>query len=524
MLFREFVDICKRVSAAKSTTEKIGIIASYMGRLGEDELTPYILFLTGNPVPDNWENGLGVGYKTLLRALRNPYKPLVDAGPPTLSEVYNELVRIALARGRDSMGRKEAMLRSLMGRMGGEERRWLSRIILGELRIGVVDGHIVSSIAHHLNVSQEKVRRLYMFMGSLYEMVEAIKRGVDLDSLKPRVYVPLKPMLGAPASTIQEGYNLLGVAKAAVEEKYDGFRIQVHIGGGGVRIFSRNLTDVTSSFPELVEAAESIDTREAIIDGEAVAIAGDGRPLPFQILMRRFRRVADLEEYRGRIPVTMKLFDLLYLNGELYIDSTYLDRRRKLEEIVPERLLSRVAIDVGVEDAEKFYRESIRLGNEGVMIKRLDSPYVLGSRGRYWVKVKDKETLDVVVVGAEWGHGRRRGWLSDYYLAVYNPYNGEYEMVGKTFKGLTDEEFRYMTRRLKELVVRDEGYRVFVKPEIVVEVDFNEIQESPKYRSGYALRLARIRRIREDKKPDEAATIDDLKRLYEEQFRRKARL
>ncbi len=524
MRFKEFVEICKRVASARSITEKVGLIATYMNRLDRDELLPYILFLTGNPVPDTWEGGLGVGYKTLVKALKNPVKPLIDTGPPTLKEVFEDLKRIARIKGRDSQARKEAILRSLMGRMDEEERRWLSKIILGELRIGIVDGHIISAIAQYLKTSPDNVRRLYMLMGSLTEMMEAIQKGVDPSEAKPRIYIPLKPMLGTPATTIQEGFNILGVSKAAVEEKYDGFRIQIHIGEKGIRIFSRNLTDVTGSFPELVEKASEIEASEAIIDGEAVAVSSDGRPLPFQVLMRRFRRVEGLESYMERIPVTMKLFDIIYLDGESLIEEQYIRRRRILEEITPEDILSRVLIDVGVEEAEKFYRESLERGNEGVMLKRLDSPYVLGSRGRYWVKVKDKETLDVVIVGAEWGHGRRRGWLSDYYLAVYNPTTNTYEIVGKTFKGLTDEEFQYMTRRLLELVVKDEGYRVFVKPEIVVEVDFNEIQESPKYRSGYALRLARIKRIREDKRPEEAATIDDIKRLYEQQFQRKARL
>ncbi len=524
MLFREFVEVCKRIRAAKGINEKIGLIASYLKRLDREEWIPYILFLTGNPVPDTLEGGLGVGHRTLVKAMKNPVRPLIGGGPPSLLEVYGTLLEIAGMRGRDSQARREGLLRSLMGRLSKEEREWLASIIMGEPRIGVMTGHVLRALAHALHISEDKVRRLYMLRGSIHEVAELLARGVDPASVGPRLYKPLRPMLGTPATTVTEAFNILGVSRAAAEEKYDGFRIQIHIGDRGVRIFSRNLLDVTQSFPELVEYSSRIEAREAILDGEAVALGRDGRPLPFQYLMRRFKRVEDVEDYMDSIPVTMRLFDVIYLDGELLIDRPYIYRRERLERIVPEEYLARVVLDASLSEAEAMYREAIEAGHEGIMLKRMDSPYVLGSRGRYWAKVKEKETLDLVIVGAEWGHGRRRGWLSDYYLAAYNPRTGGYEIVGKTFKGLTDEEFQYMTRRLKELVVRDEGYRVFVKPEIVVEVDFNEVQESPKYRSGYALRLARIRRIREDKSPEEAATIDDIRRIYEEQFRRKARL
>ncbi len=525
MLFREFVEICKRIKSARGISEKKGLISTYLLRLDRQEWVPYILFLTGNPIPDNLEGGLGIGYQLLKKALSNPVKPLLISGPPTLLDVYNTLLEIYRVRGKNSQVKKLNLLSGLMGMLSSEERRWLANIILGEMRIGVVEGHVLSAIAYALKTSDETVRRVYMLRGSLYETVDLLAKGVDPYSVRPRLYTPLRPMLGQPATSVLEGYNILGVNTAAVEYKYDGFRVQIHIGGDGIKLFSRRLTDVTDSFPELVELISSFDIGTGILDGEIIAYErGSGRPLPFQDLMKRFRRQESLEEYIERIPVTIKLFDVIYFDDKLLIDNPYSERRYILDEKIPGEYLSTTVYDVGPSEAEKIFRDALLKGHEGVMLKRMDSPYILGSRGKYWVKVKDKETLDLVIIGAEWGHGRRRGWLSDYYLGVYDEESGEYVSVGKTFKGLTDEEFHYMTKRLLSLVIKDEGYRVWVKPEVVVEVDFNEIQKSPKYRSGYALRLARIKRIREDKSPSEVATLSDIRELYRKQFTKKGRV
>ena len=525
MLFKDFVEICKRIKSARGINEKKGLISTYLLRLEKEEWIPYILFLTGHPIPDNYEGGLGIGYQLLKKALSNPVKPLLMSGPPSLLDVYNTLIEIYRIKGRNSQVKKLNLLSGLMGMLSREERHWLANIILGEMRIGVVEGHVLSAIAYALKVSDDVVRRVYMLRGSLYETVDLLSKGVDPYAVRPKLYTPLRPMLGQPATSVLEGYNILGVNTAAVEYKYDGFRVQIHIGPEDIKLFSRRLTEVTDSFPELIEIISSFEIEQGILDGEIIAYErGSGRPLPFQDLMKRFRRQESLEEYIERIPVTIKLFDIIYFNDRLLIDSPYSDRRSILDEKVPKEYLSTTMYDVGPSEAEKLFREALSMGHEGVMLKRMDSPYILGSRGKYWVKVKDKETLDLVILGAEWGHGRRKGWLSDYYLGVYDEENNEYVSVGKTFKGLTDEEFHYMTKRLLSLVVRDEGYRVWVKPEVVVEVDFNEIQRSPKYKSGYALRLARIKRIREDKSPSEVATLSDIRELYRKQFTKKGRV
>ena len=289
-----------------------------------------------------------------------------------------------------------------------------------------------------------------------------------------------------------------------------------------MRIFSRRMSDVTGSLPDIVElVAGQVHSRDMILEGEVVAVGEDGRPLPFQDLMRRFRRVRDVEEMVRLIPLRLHLFDILYLDGRLLIDESYRERWRLLESVCPEELLAKRIVTDDVGEAEEFFRRALEEGHEGLMAKRLDSPYTPGRRGKLWLKIKPAETLDVVIVAAEWGHGRRRGWLSNYHLAVRD--GDGFSMVGKTFKGLTDEEFEWMTRKLLELKVRETPTTVYVRPEVVVEVAFNEVQRSPHYPSGYALRFARIKRIRLDKGPKDADSLDRLRELYERQFRYKAR-
>jgi len=310
---------------------------------------------------------------------------------------------------------------------------------------------------------------------------------------------------------------------AAFEYKFDGARVQIHLKNDTVRIFSRRLSDVTSSLPDIVEQVSSCirNVREAIFDGEVVAVDESGKPMPFQELLRRFRRIRDVLKETERIPLRLWIFDVLYLNGEILLDKPYIERRKILEEIVDEKFLTPMIITSDPSEALKFMEKAVNEGHEGLMIKQLNSTYKPGRREKLWLKLKPAENLDLVIVAADWGHGRRTGWLSNYHLAAYNTVTGGFEVVGKTFKGLTDEEFEWMTKKLLQLKIDDDGYTVRVKPRIVVEVAYNEIQRSPKYRSGYALRFARIVRIREDKRPEEADTIQKIQELYLKQFERK---
>jgi DNA ligase-1 len=310
---------------------------------------------------------------------------------------------------------------------------------------------------------------------------------------------------------------------SAFEFKYDGARIQIHAKAGRIRIFSRRLTDVTTSVPDMVELArERIRGSEYLVEGEIVATGRDGKPLPFQDLMRRFRRVHEIDAMIKSIPLKLFLFDIIYLDGKLLIDAPYEKRWGILRGLTQDELLATRVVTGDVAEAEKLMQASIQAGHEGLMAKDLKSTYTPGVRGKKWFKIKPAETLDVVIVAADWGSGRRKGWLSNYHLAVRDETSGEYLVVGKTFKGLTDQEFTEITPKLLGLKTKETDYTVYVKPSIVVEVTFNEIQHSPHYKSRFALRFARITRFREDKRPEGADTLQRLWKLYEDQFRFKA--
>jgi DNA ligase-1 len=310
--------------------------------------------------------------------------------------------------------------------------------------------------------------------------------------------------------------------------KLDGARVQIHLQRQHhqptIRVFSRRLTDVTASLPDIVELVTTeVKADSCILEGEVLAVGAEGRPLPFQHLMRRFRRVRDIDVMIQEIPVTLHLFDLLMLNEVVLIDSPYMVRRNELDQIRGAIPLVEQLVTSDSVAASAFFEKSIEAGHEGLVAKRLDSPYQPGIRGKAWLKVKrSMETLDLVIIAAEWGTGRRHKWLSDYHLAAPDPETGEYQMLGKTFKGLTDAEFTEITQRLLELKIEQTGGIVTVQPQIVVEVEYDEIQRSPTYKSGMALRFARIKRLRYDKDPSDADTIHRVQELYESQFERKA--
>jgi len=310
----------------------------------------------------------------------------------------------------------------------------------------------------------------------------------------------------------------------AFEYKFDGARIQIHRKDDKVRIFSRRLTDVTDSIPEIIDFAKKhVKASEFLIEGEVVAIGAGDKPVPFQDLMRRFRRVHGIEDMAGKIPLKLYLFDALQVDGKTLIDQPYTDRWKILSQIVPRERLAPRIITSDVEKVESFMHSALKEGHEGLMAKSLSSNYSIGARGKKWFKIKPADKLDVVIVAADWGSGRRVGWLSNYHLAVRDKDTDEFLVVGKTFKGLTDVEFETITKRLQELKTRDGRYTVYVKPAVVAEVAYNEIQKSPRYKSGFALRFARVSRFRDDKKPDDADTLQRLKQLYDKQFENKAR-
>lgn len=432
---------------------------------------------------------------------------------------------LASLSGRDRQQRAENLLSGLFSRFSELERKYAFRILSGEMEIGAVDGVLLAAIADSSKLSLDKVRRAYMLMGDIGGIAKlAVANPNAVVSAKITLFNPVRPMLAEMATAIPE---ILEAHKhgTAFEYKYDGARIQIHKDRDNVRIFSRRLTEVTSSIPEIVTiASEQVRSNDVLLEGEVIAVDSRGRPLPFQDLMRRLTRVHDIAGATNRIRLRLHLFDILFLNNQELVEKRYAERREILERQVPEELLAPRVITADEEEIRRIFDKALAEGHEGLIAKALDSRYEVGKRGKKWFKLKKAETLDLAIVAADWGYGRRTGWLSNYHLAVRDEETGELLVVGKTYKGLTDEEFTKMTRRLQELRSSETDFTVTVKPKTVVEVAYDEIQRSPHYRSGFALRFARITKIRDDKSVDEVETLDRLRALYEEQFARKGTL
>jgi len=523
-LFSELADLCESLEATTKRKEKTRLLAEFLRRIDPEEVAPAALLIVGSIFPEFDSRTLEVGWRTVKRVLEGARQTTLVEAPLTIQRVHRTLEEIADASGPGSRRVKEGLLEGLISRADPKEAEVLVRIIFGEMRIGVNEGMMLEGIAEAVGVDPKHVRRALMLTGDLGEVAGiAMTSGEEgLKRIGVKMFVPLKPMLAVMAYDISEVIDE-HEGKMGFEYKFDGARIQIHRRGDRIKVYSRRLTDVTDSLPDIVDLVrQHITSHDVILEGEAVAIGEGGKPLPFQDLMRRFTRVHDVAEMAEKIPLQLHLFDVLYLHGRLLIDETYSERWRMLEEVCPSGLLAQRLITDDAAEAEVFLRRSIEEGYEGLMAKRLDSQYTPGVRGRGWFKIKPVETLDLAIVAADWGYGRRTGWLSNYHLAVQD--DGEFMVIGKTFKGLTDEEFGWMTQRLQELKVKETSQTVHVRPEVVVEVAFNEIQRSPHYRSGFALRFARVTRIRQEKGPEDADTLDRVRALYEKQFRYKARM
>jgi len=524
--FATFAQLCRKLESTTKRTEKIAYLVDFLRNLDSDEVAPAVSFTTGRPFPESDERVLDVGGQTIWRVHRSAGQSALVQAPVTILEVYRTFEKIAKASGTGSRQRKETLLDTLLSRLSREEADYLKRIVFGEMRIGAVEGVVLDAIAEAASVDPESVRRANMLLGSLPRVAELALTGgrASIDAAELTIFVPIKPMLADMADGIDEALKEHG-GSSAFEFKYDGARIQIHRKNDEVRIFSRRLTDVTASIPDIVEVARNgIRANEYLVEGEVVAMGRKGRPLPFQDLMRRFRRVHEIGTMVRSIPLELHLFDIIYLDGHLLIDAPNEKRWATLSEIVAPELLATRVVTGDRAEAEKLMDAAIKAGHEGLMAKDLKSTYTPGVRGKKWFKIKPAESLDVVIVAADWGSGRRRGWLSNYHLAVREEETGEFLVVGKTFKGLTDREFTDITPKLLELKLKETEYTVHVKPSIVVEVAFNEIQHSPHYKSGFALRFARIIRFRDDKRPEDADSLQRLSQLYKDQFRYKSPL
>ncbi len=557
--FRALAELCEKLEATSKRTLMIDLVVDFIGQLRVDEVEPAISMILGRAFPKWDQRVLEVSWATLstvIQRLTNvDWKEFTDAfgktgdigaatkivfeasrirrqatlfeKPLTILEVRRNLEITAETTGYGSRERKERLLETLLGEATPLETKYIVKIMIGEMRTGFHEGLMELAVSKAFSVSHDVVQRASMLTGDIGEVAKiAAAQGKEgVLRLQFQVFRPVKPMLAQTAEDVYEALKEHG-GQTAFEHKLDGARIQIHKSNGNVRIYSRRLTDVTESLPEVVRLIQDeVRANEAILEGEVIAVGEDGSPLLFQHLMRRFRRVHEIEEMTKRIPVELYLFDLIYLDGQSLINDPYVERRRKLGGIAGSIPLTKQTITGDPHEAERFLREAINEGHEGLVAKKLDSPYTLGVRGKRWFKIKKTlEPLDLVIVAAEYGYGRRHDWLSDYYLAAREPETEEFLVVGKTFKGLTDEEIIRMTKQLRELSVKEEHRKVTVIPQIVVEVAYNEIQKSPKYKCGMALRFARITRIRDDKSPQEADTIQRVREIYEKQFEKKATL
>jgi DNA ligase 1 len=513
--FRELAELCAGLATTPGRLDKRRLVANYLRALPPEDVRPAVTYLTGRAFPPGDRRVLGV---------RGLPAPAGEGGEPlTIADVAATFAAVAEASGPGVRRLREQRLGALAGRASALERDVLAHIVWGEMRTGVSDGLVLEAIAEASGAPVEAVRRGALFLGDL-STVAALAFGHEtaaLADVAPRPFVPLSPMLAELATGFDE-VLAAHAGRTALEFKYDGARIQLHRDGDRVAIWSRRLSDVTRSLPEVVEAARrDLGGTPFVLDGEVVALDPAGRPLPFQELMRRFRRVHGVEEHVAALPLSLHFFDCLVAGGRSLVDEPYQARWQALAQVTGGRYLAERAVVTSPEEARAFQARALNAGHEGVMAKDPRSRYEPGGRGKRWFKIKAAETVDCVIVAADRGSGRRVGWLSNYHLAVRD---GEgWAEVGKTFKGLTDREFAAMTERLRARETGDDGYTVRVRPDVVVAVEYNEIQKSPTYPSGLTLRFARIAAVREDKGPEQATTIEELRALYERQFSTKGR-
>lgn len=523
--------LCQKLERTTKKLEKGALLSCFLRELQPEEIAPAVLLLLGKIFSATDPRTLDVSWRTIQKLEEQLPKRRDKKSALSILEVYQHFAEIASTSGKGSRQRKEELLLDLLTRVSSMEKKYLVKMIFGEMQHGVAEGVMQQAIAEAIGADLALVRRASLLVGDSAEVARlGLTEGkAALEKISLQLMRPMQLMLAELAEDFEEVFKEHG-GQTALEYKYDGARVQIHCArkheaqseSAQVKIFSRHLSEVTPSFPELVVWVQTkIAADDFIVEGEVVAVNAEGRPLPFQELMRRFRRVHQIEETMNEVPVRLYLFDVLRVHGQSLIDRPYEERWQKLKEICDSNLLADRIIASNTKIAEQFLQQAMQAGHEGLMAKDLTSTYQPGARGKKWFKIKPAEALDVVIVAADWGYGRRTGWLSNYHLAVRDSETGEFLVIGKTFKGLTDEEFQWMTETLQQLKISETDYTVYVRPQIVIEVAYNEIQRSPHYQSKFALRFARIKRIRTDKTPDQIDTLERLRQLYERQFERK---
>ncbi|UCD04978.1 MAG: ATP-dependent DNA ligase [candidate division WOR-3 bacterium] len=503
MRFKALVNYSTRLKKTSSRNAKVEMIVDFMRNLNEDEAVIGVTYISGKIV----QGKINISWKGLNELYDIRSKP---TRTPELTEVNSYLEKANRARGREKVG----VLSPLFRRLSKLERKHLIALIVGETQQGAGEGLGKMAVAEFFGLSNEEMERAYLQKPDIAELFYLLlKRGKRvIDDLGIRILSPVKPMLAQIAESLDDVYA--EGDEFALEHKLDGIRIQVHRQGGEVKIFSRHLKDITNHFPELVQSARKLPASKFILDGEAIGVDKKGRPVPFQVLARRTTRKKNILKMQQNVPVIPQYFDVLYVSGEDLTGKPYAERVEILRDMVDKKnhLAARL-VPIGKKEAKVFYEQSLNRGNEGVVVKLLESEYRPGKRGKYWFKIKKSYTVDCVILAAEWGHGRRRGLLSNLHLGVLDETRTKYLMVGKTFKGLTDKMLQWLTDNLPRYCVHENEWTVYVKPMVVVEVAFNEVQKSPKYESGVALRFARVKAIRSDKSVAEINTMVDLEKI-----------
>ena len=510
MLLADVLAVSAAVTATRSRTAKADAIAQLLRRTDADEVEPVTAWLAGEPR----QGRLGVGWRTLSRLAGEP----ASAPSLTVAGVDATLTDLAAIAGTGAAARRDATVGALLSAATADEQQFLLRLVTGELRQGALEGVVLDAVATAAGVPVASVRRAFMLSGRLPETAAtALAGGVDaLDGVRLRVGRPVRPMLASPGSSLDAALADLD-ADVTVEFKLDGARIQVHRDGDVVRVWTRTLREVTDGVPELVDRVRALPCHTAVLDGETLALDDDGRPRAFQDTMSRFGSGVGGEVADEGVLLSPFFFDLLHLDGRDLLDEPLhvrLDALARLLARDEHRALRMPGVrGPSPEQAAGVLDDALGAGHEGVVVKALDAPYAAGRRGKSWQKVKPVHTLDLVVLGAEWGYGRRSGRLSNIHLGARDPDGGEPVMVGKTFKGMTDQLLDWQTRTFPEHARERPDWGVLLRPELVVEIALDGAQRSSRYPGGVALRFARVLRYRPDKSPAEADTIDAVRAL-----------
>jgi len=505
MLLAAVVATSQRVAETSRRLEKIDLLAGLLRQLDPEEVRIVVAFLSGY----TRQGRIGVGYA----ALRDTAAATSETAVLEMREVDRVLGELAAVKGAGSDRQKRSLLHSLLSRATAPEQTFLTGLLLGEIRQGALEGIMLEAVAKASGIAPDRLRRAAMMAGDIASVARSAME-CGLEGLAPydiQLFRPVQPMLAQTAEDV--GAALADLGEAALEYKFDGARVQVHRSGEQVLVFSRSLNDVTTSVPEVVEAVRALPAADLILDGEVLSLTPDGRPRPFQVTARRFGRKLDLDRMRAELPLSPFWFDLLYLNGQSLLDEPQSRRFQTLVELAPPNTLVPHTFTADPERAAEFLHQALHQGHEGIMAKAAGDAYAAGARGQSWLKIKQAHTLDLVILAAEWGHGRRHGWLSNLHLGARDTEKGGFAMLGKTFKGLTDQMLSWQTAELLKAEIGRDAYTVFVAPQLVVEIAFNDIQISPHYPSGLALRFARVKRFRPDKSPADADTFQTVQKL-----------